>query len=216
MSDWQTFWDDKKNHEWWKRPAPIVLELIQAQSPSERPRVLDLGCGLGRHAIAFAQAGFQVTATDASANAVAHLDGWARRLGLCVETKVCGAVDDGFAPQSFDIVVSFNVIYHGYRGQFAAAIDHVRDLLKPGGLFFFTCPSREDGKYGRGPELAPHTFSCETSIVPGDIHYFSSDADLDEMLRGFTILSRMRDEHTWTKDGEGQFSSYWQVLAEKQ
>lgn len=212
---WDTYWDSEENHDWWERPAPVVLELIESLSPADRPEVLDLGCGLGRHAIAFAEAGFRVTATDAAAKAVAHLDEWAARLGLSIRTQVCEAAEDRFPPESFDVVVSYNVIYHGYREQFAAAIAHVRELLKPGGQFFFTCPSREDGKYGFGEELAPHTFACDKSIVPGDIHYFSSAADLEELLAGFRLLFRQQEERVWDHDGEEQFHSYWQVLAEK-
>ncbi len=81
---WEAYWQDEANHEWWERPAPEVLELIQSQSPQNRSAVLDLGCGLGRHAIAFAQAGFQVSATDASEEAIRHLRGEADRLGLSI------------------------------------------------------------------------------------------------------------------------------------
>ncbi|MEE8442139.1 MAG: methyltransferase domain-containing protein, partial [Dehalococcoidia bacterium] len=67
---WEAYWSGDDDHSWWRRPAPEVLEFIAAQSPEERPDVLDLGCGLGRHAVAFAQAGFSVTATDASESAI--------------------------------------------------------------------------------------------------------------------------------------------------
>ena len=120
-----------------------------------------------------------------------------------------------FPAESFDIVLSYNVIYHGYREQFAQAIEHVRVLLKPAGLFFFTCPTRQDGKYGYGEQVAPHTFLCTRSITPGDIHYFADEADLDELLAGFRQLSREKDEHYWDNEGVQQFSSYWRILAEK-
>jgi len=77
---WETYWSDKNQHDWWKRPAPEVLEFIKSQFLEEKPDVLDLGCGLGRHAIAFAGAGFHVTATDASETAIAYLNEWAKKL----------------------------------------------------------------------------------------------------------------------------------------
>jgi 2-polyprenyl-3-methyl-5-hydroxy-6-metoxy-1,4-benzoquinol methylase len=190
---WDAYWSEEDHHEWWERPAPAVLALIESLSPAERPEVLDLGCGLGRHAIAFAQAGFRVTATDAAKKAVDHLDEWAKQLGLSIRTRVCDAVEVDFPAESFDVVVAYNVLYHGYRDQFARAIAHVRKLLKPGGQLFLTCPTREDGKYGFGEELASHTFACDKSIVPGDIHYFSDETDLDELLSGFSIISRTKE-----------------------
>jgi len=77
---WETYWSDENQHDWWKRPAPEVLEFIKSQSPEEKPDVLDLGCGLGRHAIEFAKAGFQVTATDASETAIENMNEWAKKL----------------------------------------------------------------------------------------------------------------------------------------
>jgi SAM-dependent methyltransferase len=212
---WETYWNDENHHDWWTRPAPEVSELIKSQSPERRPDVLDLGCGLGRHAIEFAKAGFRVKATDVSETAIAHLNEWAQKLKLSIQTKICDVLDDNFPPESFDIVLSYNVIYHGYREQFAQAIEHVRILLKPVGLFFFTCPTRKDGKYGYGEQVAPHTFLCTKSITPGDIHYFVDEADLDELLVGFKQLSRGKDEHYWDNECVQQFHSYWQILAGK-
>lgn len=211
---WEAYWGNDTYHEWWERPAPEVLDFIQSQSPELRPNALDLGCGIGRHAIAFASAGFHVTATDASETAIEHLNEWARKLNLPIQTQTCEFLDDIFLAESFDIVLSYNVIYHGYREQFAQAIEQVRKLLRPAGLFFFTCPTRQDGKYGHGEQVAPHTFLCTKSITPGDIHYFADEVDLDALLAGFEQLSRKRKEHYWDNKGVQQFSSYWQILAE--
>ena len=212
---WETYWSGDDDHSWWKRPAPDVLEFISTQSPQERPNVLDLGAGLGRHAIAFAQAGFSVSATDASESAVSHLRRWAEDLSLQIPTQVCDVLGDCFPDGSFDIVLSYNVIYHGSRNLFAAAIDHVRALLRTGGLFYFTCPTREDGKYGFGEEVALHTYLCEKSVTPGDIHYFADKVDLEDFLSGFRRLSMKKEEGYWSNRGVQQFYSNWRVLAEK-
>jgi tellurite methyltransferase len=212
---WETYWGREDEHEWWERPDQDVLDLIRSQSPVERPHVLDLGCGLGRHAIAFAQAGYRVTATDASDRAIEHVSRWAKDLGLAITTKRCDMVDQGFSPSSFDIVVSYNVLYHGRREQFASAITHVHTLLEPGGLFFFTRPTRQDGKYGYGERVAPHTYLATKSITPGDIHYFADETDLDALLVGFRLLSRKKDAGYWDNQGIQQFYSNWYVLAER-
>ena len=212
---WEDYWQGDEDHAWWKHPAPEVLEFIASQSPAERPNVLDLGCGLGRHAIAFAQAGFSVTASDASGNAISHLSKWTQDLSLEIRVVVCDVLSDLLPENDFDIVLAYNVIYHGYRHELAAAIDHVWRLLRPKGLFYFTCPSRDDGKYGFGREVAPNTFMGEKSVTPGDIHYFADEADLNELLSGFAQVDRDKMEGYWDNRGTRQFYSIWRVLVRK-
>ena len=212
---WEDYWRGDEDHSWWKRPAPEVVQFIASQSPKELPEVLDLGCGLGRHAIAFAQAGFSVTATDASESAVSHLSKWAEDLSLEIRVLVCDVLSDLLPENGFDIVLAYNVIYHGCRHEFSAATDHVRRILRTDGLFYFTCPTRDDGKYGFGQEVAPHTFLCEKSVTPGDIHYFADEADLTELLSGFLQVDRDKNEGYWDNRGTRQFHSSWCVLARK-
>jgi tellurite methyltransferase len=212
---WEDYWKGDEERSWWKRPAPEVVEFIRSQSPQERPNVLDLGCGLGRHAVVFAQAGFSVTASDASETAISHLSKWARDLSLEIRVLVCDVLSDLLPENSFDIVLAYNVIYHGYRQEFSAAIGHVWQLLRRNGLFYFTCPSRDDGKYGFGREVAPHTSLCENSVTPGAIHYFADEADLDQLLSGFFEIDRQKREGYWENRGRQQFYSSWHVLAQK-
>jgi hypothetical protein len=111
--------------------------------------------------------------------------------------------------------MSYNVIYHGLREQFARRIERVRELLKRKGLFYFTCPSRQDGKYGFGEEVAPHTYRCTKSVTPGDIHYFTDEDDLAELLKGFRVIDSRKLEGYWENKGESLFYSNWHICAEK-
>jgi len=212
---WETYWNDRDNWDWWKKPAPEVLDLIRSLSPIEQPKVLDLGCGLGRHAIAFALAQFSVTATDASSTAIQHLNEWANSLQLSIETHVCDVFAETLPNKTFDVVLSYNVIYHGSREQFAQAIQQVRKLLKHKGTFFFTCPSRQDGKYGFGEMIAPHTYRCTKSVTSGDTHYFADEEDLAQLLVGFRTLACWKSEGYWNNRGKQQFYSNWHVRAGK-
>ncbi|MCJ7567774.1 MAG: class I SAM-dependent methyltransferase [Anaerolineales bacterium] len=211
---WEAYWSNQDTHDWWKKPAPEVLDFIHSLSPKEKPRVLDLGCGLGRHAIAFALAQFSVTATDASTVAIQQVIEWAHELQLSIVTRVCDVLDESLLVENYDVVMSYNVIYHGSRKHFARTIHQVTRLLKRNGIFFFTCPSRQDGKYGFGELVAPHTFRCTKSVTPGDIHYFADEEDFDEFLDGFRSITRWKSEGSWNNNGEQQFYSNWHIRAE--
>lgn len=209
---WEDFWSDKENQPYWTRPDELVLNFLESQAPQKFPSVLDLGCGLGRHSIAFAKAGFYVLATDSSVQAVEYLKRWAKEENLDIKTKVSDLLDPKIPLASFDIILSFNVVYHGFRRDFVRAFQWVSTLLRPGGLFYFTCPSRQDGKYGFGDSPAPHTYFAEKSMTPDDLHYFTDETDLDSILGNFERVSQILDEGYFDNAGEQQFFSNWHVV----
>ena len=126
---WETVYPTMFSEERVEAAVSDVDHLLTRMDLSEGSAVLDLACGPGRHAIAFAQSGFCVTATDSSQSAVSYLQRWAGELSLPIRTEVCDVLGGSFSRESFNIVLSYNVIYHGRRHQFAAAIEHVHSLL---------------------------------------------------------------------------------------
>ena len=64
---------DMVNEAYWLEPAPDVRSLLERWKDAGFSRVLDLGCGLGRHALLFARAGFSVTGFDLSEIGLAKL-----------------------------------------------------------------------------------------------------------------------------------------------
>ena len=201
---WDRVWQKPESQAYWTQVAPDVLAMVHSYSPDEYPRVLDLGCGLGRHAMAFALQGFRVWACDVSEKAVAHVVEWADELGVSIETCVASSVDDAYATSAFDICVSVNVLYHNSRDGFFHSLGLIRRWLRPGGLLYFTCASREDAVFNPAREVAPNTYELE----PGHVHYLADKPDLEEALAGFRIERLHRCEHYW----EGGVSSRWRVL----
>lgn len=61
----------------WLRPAEDSYYLANKWKEKGYKYILDLGTGLGRHAIFFAQQGFNVSALDISEYSIEHLKTWA-------------------------------------------------------------------------------------------------------------------------------------------
>jgi hypothetical protein len=70
----------------------------------------------------------------------------------------------------------------------------IHKWLKPAGLFFFTCPTRSDDKFGNGERIAPNVYKPLNSVHPGDIHYFAEEADILDFLTEFRDISKKVEE----------------------
>lgn len=190
-----------------------VNRLIHQHSPLSRPNVLDLGCGAGHSALAFARAGFRVTVADPSLRAISHVSQRAAREGLFIRTAVCDMRQDMFLPESFDIILAISHLFHYPERIFAENISRVRHWLKPQGLLYLTCPTTEDGLYGKGSLIDRDTYEFE----PGHVHFHASRERLGQLLQGFHIRSLHKHECRWYDEALDvpHFSSRWQVLGEK-
>ena len=129
-------------------------------------RLLDLGCGFGRHAFEAARRGAAVVALDAGAEEVSQVRG---TLGAMVEagelsadhpaTAVQGnALALPFADGSFDRVIASEVLEH--IPDDVAAMKELARVLRPGGTMAVTVPRC-------GPEAISWALSDEYHDNPG-------------------------------------------------
>ena len=214
-SNWDSHWGEESQKQYWQEPDDEIIRLSNSLDRREVRDVLDLGCGIGRHAVLFAESGFNVTAVDDSQKALDILREKAAEKQVTITCIEDSYTEEKFLEKSFDLVIAYNVLYHGYREDFGKSVQLVYRYLRPGGLFFFTCPTRQDDKYGDGDKVAENTYRSMNSVHPGDIHYFADEDDIAYILRDFSGYTVDREEHYWDNRGVRQFSSSWHILAKK-
>jgi SAM-dependent methyltransferase len=106
--------------------------------------VLDLCCGTGRHAAAFAARGFRVTGVDRSGALLDRARAHAVEAGVEVELVECD-MRQFVRPSAFDLVVNLFTSF----GYFSDAADelqvlrNVHDSLRPGGTFVIDVMGKE-------------------------------------------------------------------------
>jgi len=87
-----------------------VAAILEATRPPPGARVLDLGCGAGAHAVAFAARGFRVTGVDRSATLLGAAERAASGSG--VEVELLRADFRAFSrPAAFDLACSLNASF---------------------------------------------------------------------------------------------------------
>jgi len=157
-----------------REPDPLALEFARAVPPGAR--VLDLGCGAGRHLVNLAGAGFEVHGTDVAPQGLAVARQWLEMEGLSARLSLSDMTRQPYPEEFFDGILSLGVMNHAVLADTFAAVAEARRLLKPGAPFFFTLIGVEDVRRGEGEEIEPNTFVHHQGLEAGvPHHYFSRD-----------------------------------------
>jgi SAM-dependent methyltransferase len=147
-------------------------------------RLLDLGCGFGRHAFQAARLGAQVVALDAGADEVRKVQDTFGAMGVADEldvgtARVGAAQGDAlrlpFADGSFDRVIASEVLEHIPDDE--AAMAELARVLRPGGSMAVTVPRC-------GPEFVNWALSDDYHNVPGGHVRIYRQSQLVDRLQG--------------------------------
>lgn len=158
-------------------PSPWLLD--NADLLKRGGRVLDVACGRGRHALLLAGAGFDVTAIDRDAEAIARLRTIAGRLGFSIAAEVIDLETDpppGLGAAQYDAVLVFNYLHR-------PLLPALRDATAGGGRIFYETFTTRQAERGH----------------PKNPAFLLKDGELEQMMTPFTILrSRAGDiEGRW-------------------
>jgi 2-polyprenyl-3-methyl-5-hydroxy-6-metoxy-1,4-benzoquinol methylase len=207
--DWDERWQTEKGRSDWIEPEVFVAETIDFMKKIGVKTVLDLGCGVGRHAVLLAKAGFAVHAVDASPTAVEYVGDQAFQNGVEIKTKIAGMTEIPFENNTFDYLLAWNVIYHGDLSIVLRSISEILRVLKSGGLFQGTMLSKRNAEIKSGKCIAKDTYINSACFEKRHPHFYCNAFDLTALLNGFEPLLLKDREH------RRKGSYHWHFLAEK-
>lgn len=216
MARWDKYWrDDAYIARNWLEPDPEIVRLTPVMQGHRVQRVLDHGCGVGRHLVHLSRQGFDVHGVDISAAGIERCRKELDQHQLSATLHVADMLHIPYPDAFFDWVLSVQVIYHTTAATLRQAIEHVHRKLRPGGYFFVTFPPAENASADSGQEIEPRTFSKQEDGEPLLHHYVIAE-EIDDMMRDFTLLEK-RLEPRESRDASGQITSSmrWNVLAQK-
>ncbi|UCI31753.1 class I SAM-dependent methyltransferase [Mesorhizobium sp. B4-1-4] len=200
---WDELWgSDEGRARWLMAEETVIAAAKQAFDKGARTAV-DIGCGVGRHALGLAEMGYTVSATDMSNVGLEQVRAFAREKRLEIDAKVGSMTELPYADETFDFAVSFNVFSHGDKGIVRCAIEEARRVLKPGGILYATLLSLRSTAPCKGREVASQTFVWDDGDEDHKHpHFFSDTKTLNELFVGFEWL-RVGDYHNTA------LSDYW-------
>ncbi|MBN2510455.1 MAG: class I SAM-dependent methyltransferase [Spirochaetales bacterium] len=185
---WDTQWKTEKGQKAWETPEESVAGMISTYKNTGVRSVLDLGSGIGRHAMLFAREGFKVTALDGSREGITFLEAAAATEGLAIKCLTQDIDRLDFPDNSFDLVISWNVIYHGTRDFLAQVAEDVYRICSPGGYFQGTLLSKSNHYFGQGTEVAPDTWVADGGSDKAHPHCYLDKDDARRLFKKWEII----------------------------
>lgn len=134
--EYETIFQVEQQHWWYTGMSRITLELLEHHLPNQgNLQILDAGCGTGGMMQALTPLG-RVTGCDLSPLALQ----FCHRRGLSSLGQA--TVDQlPFAENTFDLVTSFDVLYHEWVTDYTATLYEFWRVLRPGGMLFLRLPA---------------------------------------------------------------------------
>ena len=151
-------------------------------------KIVELGAGLGRDTIFFAQNSIQVDALDYSQKAIEIINNKSKKLNLTqfIKTKIFdvrkklpfddNTIDGCFSHMLYCMALS-NYDLENLNKE-------ILRILKPGGINIYTVRHTDDGDYKNGTHIGEDLYENDGFIV----HFFSKEK-INQLSKGFKILS---------------------------
>lgn len=177
------------------KPEPEVVKLAEILRDRGEARILDFGCGTGRHSLYLAHKGFRVYAFDGSTSAVERVQKNLQVERLEADVRVWEMMkplpfEDGF----FDGVVATRVIHHTLLENIRKIAGEIDRVLKRGGYVVL-----QVAEYGghvkimrEAPDkhrlIEPGTHVPLEGVEQGVPHHHFTKEELCELFKDYDVV----------------------------
>ena len=185
-------WDWKNiNNDYWRIPDEYMYSLVDRWNGLKKDKVLDLGCGIGRHSILFAKNNFDTTAVDISQDALDEIKSYSNKNSLNINTVLSNITDLKLEDNKFDCIIAFNSIYHTNIEGFKKVISELKRVLRKDGEAFITLLSKEDPSYELSSnKIVDYNTRMKKEEDGSELpHLFIEYKEIDKLFEGFEIIS---------------------------
>ncbi|MFC1746186.1 class I SAM-dependent methyltransferase [Candidatus Riflebacteria bacterium] len=191
-------WNWEENiTEFWKNPADEIYPLLYKWKANGFNSLLDLCCGIGRHAILFAENGFDVCAYDLSKTGTEILDKYAKQKKLNIKIDTGDMLNLPYRDSSFDCLIAFHSIYHtDYKG-LKKVIKEIHRVTKTNAEIFVTFNSKENPAYKNPANTIIDNYTIIRNEEPeiGIPHTFLDYDDVLNLLKNKKIIQIQQIEN---------------------
>lgn len=177
-----------------EKPQEDMKKIVNIFKEKGFKKILDLGCGSGRHAVYLAKHGFEVYGIDISPKGIEITKIWLKKEKLKADLKVGDIYKKLPYPNNFfDALISTQTLHHNRINKIRKLIKEIERILKTNGLIFITVSKRgvkkliPKEKMWKIKFIAPRTFIPLSHDEKGVIHYWFNKKLLRKEFKNFKI-----------------------------
>ena len=152
-------------------------------------RVLDLGCGSGRHMVFMAKEGFEMFGLDFAPSGLCETLRVLGKKGLSGHVALFDMQRLPYDSEFFDAVISIRVIHHNRLKAIQETVSEIRRVLKSGGLVWVTVPKPKYTSGIGGQEIEPGTFVPQEGREKGIPHHHFTWEGLLDLFQDFKVIN---------------------------
>ena len=217
-NEWENFFSRNAATEWY--PSEPVVRLLcsyKKELGSSGKKVLDLGCGNGRHVWLSAKEGFDSYGIDLAESGVEIARKWLERDGLKFTDLRSGSISDHlpYAGDFFDIIISYGVLDHMPINEAKKAIREAKRTLKPGGILFLKLESNASFTSASGKAVAKNELILDKAVEAGMLQHFFDKEEAADLAKDFTAVKFYREDLRRFDDMDQNYQSRWIFIGKK-
>jgi len=150
-------------------------------------RILDLGCGSGRHVVYLAKKGFDIYGVDSSKSGIKIAKSWLKKENLKAQLKIGNIYAKlPYKNKFFDAVISVQTMHHGRPKKIKKLIVEIERILKENGAIFITVPKTKN-QANKLKKIEERTFVPLDGNEKGLVHFYFSKNLIKEFFGNFYI-----------------------------
>lgn len=193
---WEEIYRKRGDH-FLQKPDEFMDELVKLFGKNKFKRILDLGCGSGRHTIYLSKRGFEVYGMDNAATGLKQTRKKLKELGLKAKLKNSDCYKTfPYKDHFFDAVISSQVIHHAKLKDIQKCIAEIERVLHPGGIVFVTVTqcSYHKSVDTKMKLIEPRTYIMLDGFEKGVPHHIFTKTSLRKYFKNFRIIDIWMDK----------------------
>jgi ubiquinone/menaquinone biosynthesis C-methylase UbiE len=208
MTEWNQILQEKRYSP--EEPDELVISFVALLKRKKKMgRVLDLGCGAGRHLIYIAKQGFEAHGIDLSETGINSTKCRLKSQNLEAQIVKCHMNYLPYIDSCFDAVICLHTIYHQRLKGMQETISEIHRILKKKSFLLVNFLSKRTYRYGKGEKVEDNTFVDQEGIEKGVPHHFTDEEEIRHLFKDFHIIK----VKLWEREIEGKLSSRWILTA---